>query len=74
MVRIMLPNGSEIEIDEWVSTEDLEDPSSKTEKKKEAELRETAKIEQLRKKLYVPLTRKDHLDSFSELAWVFSSL
>ena len=34
MVRIMLPNGSEIEIDEWVSTEDLEDPSSKTEKKK----------------------------------------
>lgn len=43
-------------------------------KKKEAELRETAKIEQLRKKLYVPLTRKDHLDSFSELAWVFSSL
>ena len=34
MVRIMLPNGSEIEIDEWVSTEDLADPSSKTEKKR----------------------------------------
>lgn len=34
MVRIMLPNGSEIEIDEWVSTEDLADPSSKTEKQK----------------------------------------
>lgn len=34
MVRIMLPNGSEIEIDEWASTEDLTDPSSKTEKQK----------------------------------------
>ena len=34
MVRIMLPNGSEIDIDEWVSTEDLADPSSKTEKQK----------------------------------------
>ena len=34
MVRIMLPNGSEIEIDEWMSTEDLADPSSKTEKQK----------------------------------------
>ena len=34
MVRIMLPNGSEIEIDEWMSIEDLADPSSKTEKQK----------------------------------------
>ena len=34
MVRIMLPNGSDIEIDEWVPTEDLADSSSKTEKKK----------------------------------------
>ena len=34
MVRIMLPNGSEIEIDEWMSIEDLADPSSKTEKHK----------------------------------------
>ena len=34
MVRIMLPNGSEIDIDEWVSTDDLADPSSKTEKHK----------------------------------------
>ena len=34
MVRIMLPNGSEIDIGEWVSTDDLADPSSKTEKQK----------------------------------------
>ena len=34
MARIMLPNESEREIDEWVSTEDLADPSSKTEKQK----------------------------------------
>ena len=34
MVRIMLPNGSDIEIDEWVPTEDLADSSSKTEKKR----------------------------------------
>ena len=34
MIRIMLPNGSGIDIDEWVSTEDFADPSSKTEKQK----------------------------------------
>jgi len=32
-------------------------------------MKKTAEIEQLRKKLYVPLTRKDHLDSFSELGY-----
>ena len=40
MVRIMLPNGSELEIDEWVSTEYLADPSSKTENKKKKRLNE----------------------------------
>ena len=34
MVGIMLPNGSDKEIDEWVPTEDLADSSSKTEKKR----------------------------------------
>ena len=34
MVRMMLPNGSEIDIGEWVSTDDLADPTSKTEKQK----------------------------------------
>ena len=58
MVRIMLPDGSEIEIDEWVSTEDLADPSSETENKKRLNEEKRRKLNNCAKKAVCSFNKK----------------
>ncbi|KAL9960366.1 hypothetical protein ACROYT_G033814 [Oculina patagonica] len=67
-VRIVPPK-SEKEIEKWVSIEDIANLQSETEKKKRVKQEKKRKLEELRKKLYIPMTQDDHLETFSAMGY-----
>ena len=66
----MVPPGSNKEIEKWLSVEDITNAGLfKREKGKKMEQDRKRNLKQLRKKLYIPMTQKDHPETFSSLGF-----
>ena len=66
----MVPPGSNKEIEKWLLVEDITNAGLfKREKGKKMEQDRKRNLKQLRKKLYIPMTQKDHFETFSSLGF-----
>ena len=66
----MVPPGSNKEIEKWLSVEDITNAGLfKREKGKKMEQDRKRNLKQLQKKLYIPMTQKDHFETFSSLSF-----
>ena len=66
----MVPPGSKKEIEKWLSVEDITNARLfKREKGKKMKQDRKRNQKELRKKLYIPMTKDDDLETFSSLSF-----
>ena len=63
------PPGADTNIEKWVSVENITDISEKIANQKRQQEEKKRKLKRLRKELYIPKTKADHYEVFTDLGF-----